>query len=1521
MFVISVTESEIQHALVTIAEENDHRGLCYSRSLMGLQEAAGQPMASRYLDIDDEGQVSTDSIEYSRKLRAEKVPTWMKDRNTREYEVPWQGAPLEVSTSDQHSSYLKKFCHDFVEDIEKLVHERFFEDMLKDDNNVHVDNLYFEVLHHATFAQRKAELVCGREDMLDLMHKYISGSFNQQQPLVIHGKSGYGKTCLLAKAADCVYDWLEAKRTVVVTRFLGTTPESSNIFTLLKSVIDQICVAFDYQPPKDTTLEKFGDVRRYFWRLLERIGQKHQDNKLVLFLDSVDQLSLAHNSHGMLWLPKPLPENVLLVVSILNDRYTCLENARARLTSSDSFIELHPLSLSAGEEMVTSYMQKRKRKLTTEQHSLVTNVVKQCRQPLFLKMVLDSACIWCSFTAVSSIHVSCTVHEAIIKVFKDLEVTYGQVFVQRALGYLTCSVGGLTEIEMEDVLSCDDDVLSEVYQYHDPPVEGTIRIPSLLWARVQHDLQEYLSWRQVHKKTVLTWYHRQFWETAQAVFVDQPGTERQLTATLAKIYDQESGIRSTITLKHRRGKVIENADRQVNPQPLNEKNVRKLVCLPHFLLKSGSLERLVSTCLVSFNWFLLKLRALGVSEVLSEYNEFASHPLMQRFKVIKLMRDFVEMCYDSLQMDANLLAFNVVERLGSFNIQPYEHNGLLENFIKDAKRRLEDPEDTLLVPVHPMEFASLDSPLKWSMMAGGEGVVSPDEKFLICCHRGRITSDNKLQVLALESKDIVGSVPIAKVSPVVVKKDSKYFYYIEGGKLNTCDVNSGELVHTLSFCFEQYEQMTIRAMTLSTNGKYMAFAVRFGKPVAVDKDNKWKAYCPLFLANIEEQHVTNCEFRSRKPMDRIIFAENDTKIVALGKDHFCVFSVPDLSTLWSSKKMSNMYSSLTEYVGDTLITPMTAGTSSKILLCNMDSYKYVTSPSVKLDPEIQTMDDVKPEVLAIPFSICAKDDLSCIVLGTHSRIPKSNWIHETAITIFTSDYTSNPPNHNLSIKHHFIIGKAKFFQPNSMLAFREWSFLAICWWNGDVSFVNLADQSETLCFHAHSLSATATFIKEGTLLLTTSADNFIKVWDVDNLLHSAIKDDTKYSRTDKESHDAEPWSVLSDKEQCLDLLPLQKDLVTAGVMNIDGPRFWHLEDGKQNVVTQKIEEIYRASLQENNIDLSAKHHGSLNIYGDTIVYSRSRRRSTCMFAFKNVNNVPSVVGHKLFDDTFASVLSPRLRDSADQENLYLVREGSLDLCHLEGMKILESIPIPSIEEEVGNILSNAAKRRLLLFKFAVTLDHKYFIIINPAPVHKAQKYIDLVDLTQKKYLKRVEIPEYFNMLTMFKDGFQTLLKKGDIFSLMSPSRLQQEEQSTGFDYKCIAEGDHSCLSVNKCMGYEMHRNFSVAIWYTEPLRRVCKLKGHLAEVSSCDISRDGAYCVTGSYDQTVRLWYIARSGRLLATFHMYGSVNTVRFSLEDTHVNVINYSAPRHSRASILKIVGKTRKEKTKKLLFPQTNA
>ena len=48
------------------------------------------------------------------------------------------------------------------------------------------------------------------------------------------------------------------------------------------------------------------------------------------------------------------------------------------------------------------------------------------------------------------------------KLFDRLESRYGRLFVDRALSYITAAKNGLAVVELEDILSCDDEVLDSV---------------------------------------------------------------------------------------------------------------------------------------------------------------------------------------------------------------------------------------------------------------------------------------------------------------------------------------------------------------------------------------------------------------------------------------------------------------------------------------------------------------------------------------------------------------------------------------------------------------------------------------------------------------------------------------------------------------------------------------------------------------------------------------------------------------------------------------------------------------------------------------------------------------------------------------------------------------------------------------------------------------------------------------------------------------------------------------------------
>ncbi len=133
------------------------------------------------------------------------------------------------------------------------------------------------------------------------------------------------------------------------------------------------------------------------------------------------------------------------------------------------------------------------------------SAVHKSTLPIFVKLVYATCRSWKSYSRPQDTILAGSVHESIQFLFDRTEAQHGKLLVSHALSYITASKNGISESELEDLISLDDKVLDDVYQYHLPPVR---RIPPLLWTRIRADLPGYLSERDADGVIVLNWYHR-----------------------------------------------------------------------------------------------------------------------------------------------------------------------------------------------------------------------------------------------------------------------------------------------------------------------------------------------------------------------------------------------------------------------------------------------------------------------------------------------------------------------------------------------------------------------------------------------------------------------------------------------------------------------------------------------------------------------------------------------------------------------------------------------------------------------------------------------------------------------------------------------------------------------------------------------------------------------------------------------------------------------------------------------------
>eukprot|EP01033_Poteriospumella_lacustris_P013653 gene13653-9780_t len=182
------------------------------------------------------------------------------------------------------------------------------------------------------------------------------------------------------------------------------------------------------------------------------------------------------------------------------------------------------------------------RTLTTAQWTYLLHQAAEEPTALYLQLACRVISSWSSFppsnpTATSLfMELSGGVVHVIHQVLDILEYTYGQALVRMVLGYITTAQSGIRDSEMCDLLSLDDGVMHEVFQYaltHTPTMSETIdpwdgsltggttstvsvkRVPYHVWTRVRLALEGLL----VEKEDGgLRWYHRQLQEVSEARF-------------------------------------------------------------------------------------------------------------------------------------------------------------------------------------------------------------------------------------------------------------------------------------------------------------------------------------------------------------------------------------------------------------------------------------------------------------------------------------------------------------------------------------------------------------------------------------------------------------------------------------------------------------------------------------------------------------------------------------------------------------------------------------------------------------------------------------------------------------------------------------------------------------------------------------------------------------------------------------------------------------------------------------------
>jgi len=480
----SATEQEITAGALNVPDAREHVA-GFFREIEGLPQ---DESAEDYIDLIIKGrekQVDTDAKRKLNELKS-KLRKKTGDDNIFTYKANWKDRSI---TTD----HLIKFCNDAYKSLLRIIEKEI--SLIEDK-----PPLEREIDAHDAFGKDRAEVFVGRTEILRKIQIYINGA--DKHPLAIYGESGTGKSALMAYSLKQLKE--KHSSAEVIFRFIGATPESSDGRALLESLCRQMSEVYR----ADVSLIP-GDYKELIKEFPKRLALAAAGKQLIIFLDALDQLSDVNDGRNLTWLPGELPGNVRLIVSTLPGE--CCEVLKRKLTE-ENLLELRPMLLEEGEELLSLWLKDAKRALQANQKLEVLGKFHQNGLPLYLKLAFEEARRWKSYS--EKIKLDPDIKGVIHDLFKRLSAdeNHGEMMVSHSLGYLAAAKNGLSEDELIDVLSQDEEVFIDFKKrsFHEPPEQ---RLPVVIWARLYFDIESYLTERSADGTSLISFYHQQFNET------------------------------------------------------------------------------------------------------------------------------------------------------------------------------------------------------------------------------------------------------------------------------------------------------------------------------------------------------------------------------------------------------------------------------------------------------------------------------------------------------------------------------------------------------------------------------------------------------------------------------------------------------------------------------------------------------------------------------------------------------------------------------------------------------------------------------------------------------------------------------------------------------------------------------------------------------------------------------------------------------------------------------------------------
>lgn len=398
-----------------------------------------------------------------------------------------------------------------------------------------VDKYLDAAFHHEAFMKSRCEIilgankrsrdmVVGREDILKEISKYVE-DVNEISgyPKLIVGEAGAGKSSIMAKAARTALLQMDRSPQLckVFFHFVGAVPNSTSLLEILRRLLKEI------QPDTDLpeTLEETEQIVR------SELTRNHS-NRIVIFIDALNQIDEETRVEPMFWLPEVLGQNVRCVLSLIthSEPHKALKK---RKDFQSEKVEIPVLDLDANKrlEIVNGYLGLFSKTLTAEQ--VVPLLTKEAsRNPLWLRIACEELRLYGDFGSVTEY---ITLMEGTLKgllqqVLRRFEKETDRVLLVSTLCLLEASRFGLLEFELLEILTDRENLeyresSKERCSEESQVTEKRPHLPYADWAGVYRNLRIFLRPYGNPGEGRLDFYHSTLKEVVQDLYLDKQKSE------------------------------------------------------------------------------------------------------------------------------------------------------------------------------------------------------------------------------------------------------------------------------------------------------------------------------------------------------------------------------------------------------------------------------------------------------------------------------------------------------------------------------------------------------------------------------------------------------------------------------------------------------------------------------------------------------------------------------------------------------------------------------------------------------------------------------------------------------------------------------------------------------------------------------------------------------------------------------------------------------------------------------------